>query len=370
MDESRIRRRIVALREKAGMTQADLARLLGFRDRQTVSTIERGDRKVSAAELVKLADIFGIELPFFSDPYTLVDEGRFSWRRNEVPDDEIVQFENRAKRWLALYRHLSLLAEIPVNSLVPTLALNQGSRFEEASAEGEAIARQFDLGRVPAQRLENALSDDLNALVLQVDAPVGISGAACRLGGLNVILINRAEAPARRAFNMAHELFHLATWDQMPPEHIESVRVPRGGNPRPEQLANAFAAGLLLPRSSLEALLDRFPRPEADQRDDDWIKHLATEMGVSGQAMKWRLVDLGELPKARARRIHDDALRMDPVPGTPLPLPFSEPFVERLRWGLEHGHLTVRKAAQLMDMSIDELHALIESHDMPVPFDL
>lgn len=368
MNESRIRRRIAALREKAGMTQSDLARTLGFNDRQTVSNIEIGDRKVSAAELVKLADIFGVELPFFSDPYILVDEGSFSWRRNDLPEDDVVQFEETAKGWLALYRHLSRLAAAPVNSLVPTLALDQESRFEEASTEGEAIARQFDLGPVPAYELEEVLNTDLNALVLQIDAPEGISGAACRLGGLNVILVNRREAPARRAFNMAHELFHLATWNQMPPEHIESVRVRRGGNPRPEQLANAFAGGLLMPRTSLEPFLARHPRPKSDQRAE-WIKTLAAAMGVSGQAMKWRLVDLGELPRTQAQRISADALRMDLNPETLPPL-FSQKFVERLRWGLDNGHLTVRKAARIMSMTIDDLQALFESYGIPVPFDL
>ena len=369
MNESRIRRRIAALRERAGLTQADLAQALGFKDRQTVSTIETGDRKVSAAELVKLADIFGVDLPFFSDPYILVDEASFSWRRNELPDDEIVQFEKKAKGWVALYRHLSRLAEVPVNSLVPTLALDQESRFEEASAEGETIARQFDLGPVPALRLEETLNVDLNALVLQIDAPEGISGAACRLGGLYVVLVNRNEAPARRAFNLAHELFHLATWNQMPPEHIESVRVRRGGNPRPEQLANAFAGGMLMPRASLEPMLARHPRPEPDQHAE-WIKTLATAMAVSGQAMKWRLVDLGELPRAQAGRISDDALRMDPDPETPLPPRFSQNFVERLHWGLDRGQLTVRKAAQVMSLTLDELQALFGSYGMPVPFDL
>jgi len=369
MNDSRIRRRIAALRENFNMTQADLAEALGFRDRQTVSTIETGDRKVSAPELVKLADIFGVELPFFSDPYILVNEGRFSWRRNDLPEDDIAQFEEKAKGWLALYRHLSRLAEVPVNSLVPTLALDQESRFEEASAEGEAIARQFDLGPVPARRLEDALNKKLNALVLQIDAPQGISGAACRLGGLNVVLVNRSEAPARRAFNMAHELFHLATWNQMPPEHIESVRVRRGGNPRPEQLANAFAGGLLMPRTSLDPLLERHARPDTDLRAE-WIKTLAASMGVSGQAMMWRLVDMGELARAQAGRISADALRMEPDSETPVPPVFSQQFVNRLHWGLDNGYLTVRKAAQVMSMTIDDLHALFESYGMPLPFDL
>lgn len=369
MDASRIRRRIVALRERADMKQIDLARAMGVNDRQTISQIETGERKVSADELVRLADIFNVELSAFSDPYRVFDEASFSWRRNEVPESTIQEFENQAKSWLALYRHLSRTAGEPVNSLVPKLDLTEKSSFEDAASEGESIAAQFDLGAVPALSLERALNDQLNVLVLQVDAPDGISGAACRLGGLNFVLVNRTESPARRAFNLAHELFHLATWEQMPPAHIESVRVNANGNPRPEKLANGFASGLLMPRKPMEALINQHPKPEAAEHAA-WIMTLASAMGVSGQAMKWRLVHLGQLPRAKAQRIDDESLRQTQEEPALDPLPSSPRFVERLRWGLEEGRLTVRRAAELMGMTIDQLHNLFEAHDMPVPFDL
>lgn len=369
MNANRICRRIAALRERAHMNQADLARALGVNDRQTISTIETGERKVSADELVRLADIFAVDLSIFSDPFVVLDEISFSWRRNEVADPVIEQFEGTAKGWLALYRHLSRLAGEPVNSLVPKLDLTEKSSFEDAASEGESIAAQFELGPVPAATLERGLAERLNALVLNVDAPDGISGAACRLGGLNFVLVNRAEPGFRRAFNIAHELFHLATWEQMPPAHIESVRVRSNGNPRPEQLANAFASGLLMPRQHLQALIDQHPKPQSDERTD-WIKTLAEAMGVSAQAMKWRLTDLGHLPRAQASRMADEDLRLTNDPDARAPLPFSSSFVERLRWGLNEGRLTVRRAAQLMAMTIDELQTLFEAHGMPVPFDL
>ena len=40
--------RIKALREERKLSQDDLARLFGFKDRQTVSAIENGERRVSA----------------------------------------------------------------------------------------------------------------------------------------------------------------------------------------------------------------------------------------------------------------------------------------------------------------------------------
>ena len=44
--------RLKALREERKLSQDDLARLFGFKDRQTVSAIETGERRVSAEELL------------------------------------------------------------------------------------------------------------------------------------------------------------------------------------------------------------------------------------------------------------------------------------------------------------------------------
>lgn len=369
MNANRIRRRIAVLRERAGMNQSDLARALGLKDRQTVSAIEMGDRKVSADELVRLADMFGVELSVFSDPYVIFDGASFSWRRNDLPNSAIEQFEEQAKRWMALYRHLSRLAGEPVNSLVPNLGLTIKSSYEEAASAGEQIANQFDLGATPAAELERMLDQELKILVLHVDAPEGISGAACRLDGLNFILVNRDEPGGRRAFNLAHELFHLATWEQMTPEHIESVRIDGNGRPRAEQLADNFAGGLLMPGEVVDDLRQHHQQPD-DAGLPDWISVLARELGVSGPAMKWRLANLGVIPRAKALRIADEALQNVAAEGEATPPPFSQRFVERLHWGLDGGHLTVRRAAKLMGMSIDVLADLFRAHGMPVPFDL
>ncbi|MEY4916580.1 MAG: hypothetical protein RL616_493, partial [Verrucomicrobiota bacterium] len=47
--------RIRALREARDLTQDQLADRLGFKDRQTLSAIETGDRRLSADELLRAA---------------------------------------------------------------------------------------------------------------------------------------------------------------------------------------------------------------------------------------------------------------------------------------------------------------------------
>ena len=72
--------RIKALRQERGLSQDQVAQLLGFNDRQTVSTIETGMRKVTAQELLLAADKLGAPLEYFTDPFRL--EGESGCRPN------------------------------------------------------------------------------------------------------------------------------------------------------------------------------------------------------------------------------------------------------------------------------------------------
>src|SRR5258708_25403030 len=136
-------------------------------------------------------------------------------------------------------------------------------------------------------------------LVLMVDAFKGISGAACRLPELDAVLINRHEVVGRRNFDLAHELFHILTWDAMPPEHTEEARE-TGGN-RVEQLANNFASAVLMPTPVLERFADRSTLAQPDLPAK--LNAAAEELRVTASALKWRLVALDLLKPAAARAV-------------------------------------------------------------------
>lgn len=57
--------RIALARKNAGLSQGQLASLMGFH-RPTVSEIEAGRRSVAAEELNKLSDILGVELAWLA----------------------------------------------------------------------------------------------------------------------------------------------------------------------------------------------------------------------------------------------------------------------------------------------------------------
>ena len=245
MTNQLIGHRLKFLREK--LSQDDLARLFGFKDRQTVSAIETGERRLSADELLLAVRELGAPLDYFTDPFRLVGEGRFNWRQSKVPPAVLGAYERVAGQIIAAFRTLGTEIGEKPPLVRHSLRLTKNSRFEDAAEAGERFAAEHKLGDVPAQRLAEVMERDLNILVLMVTpSHAGVSGAACRLPELDVVLINRDEVPGRRHFDLAHELFHILTWDAMPPVHIEDA-TETGGSNRVEQLANSFASAVLMP---------------------------------------------------------------------------------------------------------------------------
>ena len=354
--------RIKALREERNLSQDDLARLFGFKDRQTVSAIETGERHVSADELLLAVEKLGTSLDYLTNPFLLVGEGKFSWRQSRVGVPRLEAFERSAGRWIAAYRTLAPQVGRPVPLLRRTLGLTPRSSFEDAAAAGERFAAEFNLSEVPALRLAEVMERELGILVLMIDAFEGVSAAACRLPALDTVLINRHEPAARRHFDLAHELFHILTWDTMPPEHFEDTG--EQSKNRVEQLANSFASALLMPA----AVLDPFgPWISEESGLRARLNRASKQLGVTASALKWRLLTLGRLDRT-AKDIRITSPSRSRL--APLPALFAKPFVEVIALAIEQGRVSARRVADLLDMTLEDLKDLCAAHEVEAPFDL
>ena len=364
MITSLIGARIKALREERGLSQDDLARVFGFKDRQTVSAIETGERRLSVEELLTAVQKLGATFDYFTNPFLLVGEGKFSWRQSNVALERLNAFERVAGRWIAANRTLANEVGRPGPNMRQALKLTSRSSFEEAMAVGERFAADFKLGPVPAERLAEVMERRLGVLVLMVDALEGISGAACRLPDLDAVLINRSEVIGRRHFDLAHELFHILTWDAMPPNHVEDAS--ERSKIRVEQLANNFASAVLMPTN----MLARFEPARVD--DVRWLNDTAEALQVTATALKWRLVALGRLDAAQANTIPDATLRNNgrDIRGRKPPPLYSKGFMEVVALAINQGHLSARKAADLLDMTLDDLTDLFATHGVKAAIDL
>ncbi|MBD8633715.1 helix-turn-helix domain-containing protein [Oxalobacteraceae sp. CFBP 8755] len=370
MDMASIRLRLRSLREQRSLSQETVAKALGFKDRQTLSDLELGDRRISPQELIAASKFFGVRFDYFTDPFELAGEGRFSWRQKNATEEALNNFEAKAGSWLAAYRHLSKLQGKSVNSQMLRVALDEKSTFEDASLEGEAVGDALGLGDIPALKLASVMEEKLDTLVLYVDTVEGVSGAACQLRQLNTVLINRNEPTSRQVFDLAHEFFHLLTWESMPPKRIESDSESYRKENRVEQLAENFASGILMPERVLNKIIAHTPLPD-EASIPEWLIIVADTLKVSPTALMWRLVNIKALPKATAGRIRDKSLfsAFSRKRGQRPPR-FSKKFVGIIGWGIESGHVSVRRTASLLAMSIDDLAALFEEHNLVAPFAL
>jgi Zn-dependent peptidase ImmA (M78 family) len=149
----------------------------------------------------------------------------------------------------------------------------------------------------------------------------------------------------------------------MKPEHRESnSHEERGRTKRIEQLANSFAAALLMPTSSLDQLVDS--RRSADVNH---LAQVAAELRVAPTALAWRLFNMKRIDEGTR-----DALmfeRQQPsVAGTPRR--FSLSFVAMLHEAIDRGQISARKAAKAMDMNLPKLSELFAEHSLATPFEL
>jgi Zn-dependent peptidase ImmA (M78 family)/transcriptional regulator with XRE-family HTH domain len=352
-------RRIAAARIDSGLTQEDLSKRMGFKDRQTLAAIEAGQRRLGVEELLALMAATDKDMEYFTDPFRLIGEAGFSYRASGTTEIEVDEFEQRVGGWLALWRHLGEKRGESPGALRPRLVLNEKSTFEDAQQAGEQVVRDLNLGAVPFERLEGAIEEILKILVLAVDMPEGVSGAAVQLTSGDAILTNRNEALGRRAFDLAHELFHVLTWESMPPQRVDRVNPSGTKAKRIEQLADNFAGALLMPG---ELLNKRWEARPQSMGESAWLQATARHFKVSTQALFWRMVALGLWQKNQQTLL----VKQGPAEKSLTPAWYSRRFLERALWGIDKGEISVRRTMGILNMDLGEFRSQCEAHGLEV----
>ncbi len=369
--QSQIGYRVKAAREAKKWKQTQLADALGLKDRQSISAIENGDRALKPDELIALSDALERDIEFFLDPFSVAGEAKFSWRTApELSEQNLDNFEEKASKLIGLLRWLRITEKGSVEPLKDSLRLNSQSTYETARARAEGLVEKLNLGIVPSDHLIDKIEQNLDIPILFVDTIQDskgntISGATCHLNDLGVILINRNEPETRRFYDLAHELFHALTWDAMEPDHRESnsyeARL-QGKSKRIEQLANEFAAALLMPTKSLEHFIKKNRMNE--------VKHLAevaVKLRVSAEALAYRLLNLGWIDNDTVQSLKKERQGNQ---SSEIPKPFSLNFVKMLHHAIDKGKLSARKAAKSVSMNLTEFGELFTEYSLEVPFEL
>ncbi|MCX6842770.1 MAG: XRE family transcriptional regulator [candidate division WOR-3 bacterium] len=295
--------RMQQAREELGLTLRDAAHLLKFENYQVLSSIEKGRRGVKTAELVEFARVYHRDLSFFLSTARPAPAPAVRWRsRAESSATKLA--EQRFRQFLSGYALLEKLSghEVSTFSLGTD---HQVSGWEDAVALGLETHRRMELCNRPALELRTVLEEKFGVKLLVAMLP-GAGSAASAMDDFGAgILVNAMDAPWRISFDLAHELYHLLTWDQ---DASEGPARPKGAKSPPEQYADKFASALLLPESSVGP---EFRRRLKDGRIPylDCVE-MARAFGVSTAALLWRLVALGSLkPGVVTKALADENLK-------------------------------------------------------------
>lgn len=305
--------RIADARKRAGLTQAQVAERIGVA-RTTVVAIEKGERRPSNAEMVKLAAAVGVpvnELLRESAVRAVVSPRLRT-------DPEVAQVVERLRVLGARYVELERLhglhrACAPLETL-QTYRVEPGVAASlDPKAEGEDAARvvraMLGLGDEPALGIDERFEAEAGLRIFYLDAlPPRLAALLIWTDEIGAcVAVHKALSVERQRWALAHEVGHFLRDRELGDvlEQEDALRHP--GEVFPE----AFAKEFLLPTTGVQK---RFAeRCRAGKLTPLDVHVLAKTFGVPFQAMTLRLEELRLLPKGTYAKIVRSGVPADDV---------------------------------------------------------
>ncbi len=156
------------------------------------------------------------------------------------------------------------------------------------SVEANNVLRDFWSGAFPVDPV--IIGRSLGVQIFDASLPDSVSGALIKNRGQDpYIMLEETDSPNRKRFSCAHELGHyiLRLQSDKNTDEYEFIdfRDSRSslGDQSEEVFANSFAANLLMPEDEVKKLY----------RINNSMFYIASYFGVSPEAVKYRLINLG-----------------------------------------------------------------------------
>ncbi len=277
-----------------------------------ISQFESGSARPSPATLSRLALATGVPMSFFAHGRRELSIGEMDGTHfrslRSAPKKE------RAKAWawselaLDLAAACELYVELPEPD-VPQLPVEPDAPREELEERARAVRQQWGMPEGPAGSVVGHMEAHGTVVTrFDVDAS-GIDAFSHYQSGRPVVVLNSGKGDAARGrFDAAHELGHLVCHPDADPGGAQ------------EQQAHAFAAELLMPRSTMvEVLPRRFDLGAYGKLKQTW--------GVSIAALLYRARTLGVLSDSAYRR---SVMVMRKRYGRSEPYPVADADIPRL----------------------------------------
>lgn len=276
-----VSRRLKHARQQAGLTGAQVGERTGVGP-SSLSDFENDNREPSLSQLTALARVYNVSLSF------LLDEGEIPreavlWRERPA---EPAELETRFLQLCRQYHNLETWCNERATSCLPS-ADGTPQRFEYPHAEKLAkdVRDKLQLGDRPAWGLLHALEELCAVKVFHLPfEPTGTAASTWSDTFGAAVLLNSANARWRRNHDLAHELFHLLTWNIFRAPADSQSCTP---GEEEEKLATCFAVNLLMPADATKSALTEHIKDNALRFDK--LFDIAREFDVSVESLLWRI---------------------------------------------------------------------------------
>lgn len=361
MSKTELADRLRKAREAVGLSIGEAASRLGFSNYQTLSNIEKGEREVKASELAIFAKTYYCNLSnLLLGEEVLQPAVHFLWRRAPVERKAEIEasIKQRFEEYHLLEKLLGLVDEGAGFSITVTPA--DIRTYSQVDALAGKVSNLLNLGSRPALSLQKVMEQVLRTKILFVElSDFGSAASTVHPEFGAAIVVNSEEAPWRINFTLAHELFHIITWNTFNPADLEQNDTLFRDI---EKKAERFASTILLPESAVrEELISRITDQKLSISE---IVDVAREFGVSTQALLYRMANMrlvawekaNELAKDDELHQIDRRIRRDSESEVPSSERFTLLAVKCLRKGL----ISRGKFSELLEIDRADIDDFLE----------
>jgi Zn-dependent peptidase ImmA (M78 family)/transcriptional regulator with XRE-family HTH domain len=351
-----IGKRLKVARESVGCTLEAAAGASGI-GASSISDFENDKREPKLSQLSRLGEVYKRDIEFFLGSGAPV-EAVMLWR--ERPQEDVrYEVEGEFRRLCEQYNRLELCTGQMRQRRLPRPGTTDAEKFGygDASAFAREVHNEFSLGDIPSVSLKQVLEESYFVKLFYLDFDGSALSTVSEEFGA-AILLNRQNVLWRRNYDLAHEVFHILTWDVFRGSGDSTV-----GWEQEESLANKFSSVLLMPEEPLRNRVESRLRDNAidlGQLDD-----IAREFGVSLSALIYRIASIYCFKKEDTDKYQFDAARYKKeVRESDKPATLPQRYCDLAERALREGKISLVQFAKYMGISYKKAQEyIIEEED-------
>lgn len=350
-------------RQRSGLTGNHVKERAGIGE-SSLSEFENGKREPSLSQLNALAGVYNRSISFFLSEGP-VPQDAVLWRKR--PSEGEGNIEATFLRLCEQYHNLEVWTDEKLSFSLPE---SQGNAKTYGYADAEMLAKrvrdELQLGDRPAKVLLSVLEEIWGIKIFHLDfQPPGT--AACTMSDTfgPAVLLNSNNVRWRRNFDVAHELFHLLTWQIFRSDLSMKMHLIEEGAEE-EKFATCFARHLLMPVEVIKTSVDM--RVENGKISLESLLDIARQFDVSIEALLWHMHFLysgtdelntrSKIEKAKAFAQDFQMRKSDRPPMWP------DRYHALAVQALRHGEIAIGRFAEYLGISRQEAMKYVEQEVM------